>query len=82
MPFDGIIHTVANALYGLGEIARNTENAVFGRAVDRVKDGFLWVAREFRTIQTGRIQEYALISTFMAVALVIVIVAAYVYQIF
>ena len=79
---DGLLHLVAGTMFGIGRIARETENAVFGRGVDRIKDGFLWFAREFRSIQTGKIQEYALISTFMTVALVIVIVAAYVYQIF
>ncbi len=79
---DGIIHVVAGTMFAIGLAARETENAVFGRGVDRIKDGFLWLSREFRSIQTGKIQEYALISTFMAVALVIVIVAAYVYQVF
>ena len=79
---DGFIHLVAGVFFGIGRIALDTENAFFGRFIDGVKDAFLWVSREFRSIQTGKIQEYALISTFMAVALVIVIVAAYVYQIF
>ena len=79
---DGFIHLVAGTMYGIARLARQFEMAVFGRGVDSIKDGFLWFAREFRSIQTGKIQEYALISTFMTVALVIVIVAAYVYQIF
>ncbi|NJN54731.1 MAG: hypothetical protein HC804_08245 [Anaerolineae bacterium] len=37
--------------------------------VDKIKDGFLWIARESRTLQSGRIQEYVLYSGLIAVAL-------------
>lgn len=79
---DGILHLIANIFYGLARIAKVIENAVFDDFVDGVKDRFLWLSREFRTIQTGKVQEYALISTLMAVALVVVIIASYVYQLF
>ena len=70
---DGFIHLVASAIYGLGRIALWLENLIFDDAVDAVKDGFLWVSREFRSIQTGKIQEYALISTLIAGALAFVV---------
>ncbi len=79
---DGILHLIANIFYGIARIAKAVENAVFDDFVDSIKDGFLWLSREFRTIQTGKVQEYALISTLMAVALVVVIIASYVYQLF
>jgi NADH-quinone oxidoreductase subunit L len=79
---DGFLHLVANIFLGLARIAKMIENAVFDDFVNGVKDRFLWLSREFRTIQTGKVQEYALISTLMAVALVVVIIASYVYQLF
>ncbi len=79
---DGVLHLIANVFYGIARIAKAIENAVFDDFVDWVKDRFLQLSREFRSIQTGKIQEYALISTLMAVALVVVIIASYVYQLF
>lgn len=72
---DGIIHVVAATMFGIGRFARDGENLIFGRGVDSIKDGFLWLSREFRSIQTGKIQEYALFSTVLAVVLVITVIA-------
>ncbi|MGB1249658.1 MAG: NADH-quinone oxidoreductase subunit L [Candidatus Promineifilaceae bacterium] len=78
---DGTIHIVANAFYTVGAVSKWLEELIFDDLVDAIKDGFLWVSREFRSIQTGKIQEYALLSTFLAVALAVVVLAAYVFRV-
>ncbi len=70
---DGIIHLVARAVYGLGQLIKRFEERVISDGVDWLKDQFLAIAREFRYLQTGRVQEYALISTLIATALIAVI---------
>jgi NADH-quinone oxidoreductase subunit L len=70
---DGILHNVADFFYWLGGKAKRFEELVFGEGVDWVKDQFLNVSEEFRYLQTGKIQEYALISVFIAGALAVVI---------
>ncbi len=70
---DGILHGIAGAFYWMGSVAKRFEELVFGDGVDWVKDQFLNVSEEFRYLQTGRVQEYALISVFIAGALAIVI---------
>ena len=45
---------------------------VISDGVDWLKDGFLNISKEFRQLQTGRVQEYALISALIAVALIAV----------
>ena len=71
---DGIIHFVARAFYAVGRGAKATEEAVFGRAVDWVKDQFLAMTREVRQLQTGKIQEYVLVSGLIAAALAFMII--------
>ena len=71
---DGILHLVAKTTYGIGRVAKNTEEAVFGRAVDWVKDQFLAMTREVRQLQTGKIQEYVLVSGLIASALAFMII--------
>jgi NADH-quinone oxidoreductase subunit L len=70
---DGILHNVADFFYWVGGKAKRFEELVFGQGVDWVKDQFLSVSEEFRYLQTGKIQEYALISVFIAGALAVVI---------
>lgn len=41
--------------------------------MDKIKDGFLAVAKELRYLQTGKVQEYALISVFLATVLALVV---------
>jgi len=72
---DGIIHLVARAFYGFGRYVRAFEMAVFGDGVDWVKDQFLAMAASMRQLQTGRIQEYVLVSTLIASALAFVVLA-------
>jgi NADH-quinone oxidoreductase subunit L len=71
---DGILHLVARVFYAIGRGAKATEEAVFGRAVDWVKDQFLAMTREVRQLQTGKVQEYVLVSGLIAAALAFMII--------
>jgi hypothetical protein len=51
------------------------EEIVISGGVDMVKDFALWVAGEARAIQTGKIQEYVLVSLFITGALFFVVLA-------
>ena len=63
---DGILHIVARGTYWFGHYVKRFEELVFGNAVDWVKDQFLAMARWFRELQTGKIQEYLAVSGLMA----------------
>ncbi len=63
---DGILHLVARTIFGVGGYVRRFELAVFNDGIDWVKDRFLDLSREFRTFQSGKIQEYALLSVLIA----------------
>ncbi|GJM39903.1 MAG: NADH-quinone oxidoreductase subunit L [Ardenticatenaceae bacterium] len=71
---DGILHLVARIFYAIGHAAKATEEAVFGRAVDWVKDQFLAMTREVRQLQTGKVQEYVLVSGLIVAALAFMII--------
>jgi hypothetical protein len=58
----------------VGQAMKRTEELVFGDAVDWVKDQFLAMTKEARELQTGKIQEYALVSGLIAVALAFMII--------
>lgn len=70
---DGILHLIARAFYGFGNAVKWFEQTIIGDGVDWVKDRFLDIAREFRYLQTGKVQEYVLITSLFAVALAVVI---------
>jgi NADH-quinone oxidoreductase subunit L len=70
---DGILHLIGRAVFRFGQYVKLFEERVISNGVDWLKDQFLSIAREFRYLQTGRIQEYALISTLIATALIAVI---------
>jgi NADH-quinone oxidoreductase subunit L len=72
---DGTLHLIARLVYRLGQYFKRFEEVVISDGVDRVKDGFLEVSREFRTIQTGKMQEYILVSAGIASVLAILILA-------
>lgn len=59
---DGILHGVSKGVYGLANVMKNTESAVFGDAVDWVTFKIRDLAQELRSLQSGKIQEYALMS--------------------
>ena len=54
---------------------KRTEELVWGDGVDWVKDQFLAIVKEFRQLQTGKIQEYAVVSMLIASALALVVLA-------
>ncbi len=70
---DGTLHLIARVFYTIGQYMKRTEELVFGDGVDWVKDQFLAMTKEFRQLQTGKIQEYATISTLIAGALAFVL---------
>lgn len=70
---DGTLHLIARTVYAIGRYMKRFEERVISDGVDAVKDAFLGAAREFRTIQTGKLQEYVLVSTGIASILAILI---------
>jgi hypothetical protein len=52
------------------------EEVVISGGVDKLKDGVLWTANEFRSLQSGRIQEYVVVSViigwFLLVAILLI----------
>ncbi len=72
---DGTLHLIARAVYRLGHYMRRFEERVVKDGVDAVKDGVLSAAKEFRTIQTGKIQEYVLFSVGIGALLALLILA-------
>jgi NADH-quinone oxidoreductase subunit L len=70
---DGTLHLIARTTYNIGWYMRRFEEVVISGGVDAIKDFVLGMARDFRTIQTGKIQEYALVSLFIAWALTAVV---------
>ena len=70
---DGTLHLIARTVYAIGGYLKRFEEVVVSGGVDWVKDQFLSIAKEFRYLQTGKVQEYVLISVFIATALTVVI---------
>jgi NADH-quinone oxidoreductase subunit L len=73
---DGTLHLIARATYTLGHYAKRFEEVVISDGVDWLKDRVLNIADEFRYLQTGRIQEYALYSVLIVFALATAVVLA------
>jgi NADH-quinone oxidoreductase subunit L len=60
---DGILHTIARVTYFLGSIFKDQfEKKVINDPPDYLADATQWVARSFRVIQTGRIQNYLVVG--------------------
>ena len=72
---NGTLHLIAQTIYTIGHYMKRFEEIVISGGVDLLKDFALWVAREGRAIQTGKIQEYVLVSLFITGALAFVVVA-------
>ncbi len=72
---DGFLHLVARTVYAIGDYVKWFEQTVISGGVDWVKDQFLAMTKEFRQLQTGKIQEYTLVSMLIAVALTLVVLA-------
>lgn len=67
---DGTLHLIAHAFYAFGRYMKRLEELVFGEFVDWMKDVFLRWANYTRELETGKIQEYVMVS-----ALIIAIIA-------
>jgi NADH-quinone oxidoreductase subunit L len=72
---DGFLHLVARTVYAIGNYVKWFEQTVISDGLDWVKDQFLAMTKEFRQLQTGKIQEYTLVSMLIAVALTLVVLA-------
>lgn len=72
---DGTLHLIARSVFRIGRLALRFEQVVISGGVDWLKDQFLVTVREFRQLQTGKIQEYALVSMLIASALAFVVLA-------
>jgi NADH-quinone oxidoreductase subunit L len=70
---DGTLHLIARAFFRAGHYTRRFEEVVISGGVDWVKDRVLDMAEDFRTLQTGKIQEYVLVSVLIGWALAVVI---------
>ena len=71
---DGTLHLIARTIFRIGYYARRFEEIFISSGIDWVKDQFLATAIEFRQLQTGKIQEYALVSGLIASALAFMII--------
>lgn len=66
---DGFLHLVARVGFSFGSIFRdNFEKPVINDTVDNISDGVKWFGRNFRFIQTGRIQQYMILVLIIVVA--------------
>ncbi len=63
---DGTLHLIARTTYAIGAYMKLFEEKVISGGVDKVKDIVLAGADSFRTLQTGKVQEYALVSVLIA----------------
>jgi NADH-quinone oxidoreductase subunit L len=72
---DGTLHLIARTMYTIGNGMKWFEETVISSGVDWIKDVVLGWAREARAIQTGKIQEYVLVSLFITAALAFVVLA-------
>ena len=70
---DGTLHLIGRAVYRLGHYMKRFEEVVISGGVDKAKDGVLYLANEFRSLQSGRIQEYVVVSVLIGWALLVVI---------
>ena len=68
---DGTLHLIARSTFALGRVMKRIEEVVINDGVDLLKDAALYIARESRTFQSGKIQEYTLVSLFVAWSLAV-----------
>jgi NADH-quinone oxidoreductase subunit L len=71
---DGTLHLIARTTYALGAYFKRFEERVISDGVDAVKDLVLSFAEGGRSLQTGKIQEYVLVSMLIAGTLTALIV--------
>jgi len=74
---DGTLHTVGRTAVTVGNFFKRAEKYTIDNPPIYLSDGFKWVGKSFRVIQTGRVQNYLLIGMLIAV----LFGAVYLYQI-
>ena len=70
---DGTLHLIGRSVFALGRYFKRFEEVVISGGVDWLKDQVLIAAQEFRALQTGKIQEYVLVSVLIGWALAVVV---------
>ncbi len=66
---DGILHSIARVAIVIGHVFRDRfENPVVTGSADAMADGIKWWGRSFRSIQTGRIQQYMVLTLVNVIA--------------
>ncbi|MGB3717428.1 MAG: NADH-quinone oxidoreductase subunit L [Candidatus Promineifilaceae bacterium] len=70
---DGTLTLIARGVYAFGRYMKRFEEVVISGGVDWMKDQVLVAAQEFRALQTGKIQEYVLVSVLIGWALAVVV---------
>jgi NADH-quinone oxidoreductase subunit L len=63
---DGILHWVGRTTEKIATAFRTFDVVVINGGIDKLKDFFLYLAKEFRTIQAGKVQEYMWLSLLIA----------------
>ncbi len=67
---DGFLHVIARAAFWLGDRLRNWIDApIVNGAGDLVGESVKWFGRNFRVVQTGRVQQYLVLALVNVVAL-------------
>jgi len=70
---DGTLHLVVRSVFKFGRYMKRFEEVVISGGVDWIKDQVLTLAQEFRAIQSGKIQEYLLVSVIIGWLLTVVV---------
>jgi NADH-quinone oxidoreductase subunit L len=67
---DGILHTVARAVFGISQGNRWFDRNVVDRTVNLMGKGVGQLGKSFRSLQTGRVQNYILVTAVSVVVFV------------
>ena len=70
---DGTLHLIGRTVFAIGQYLLRFEDAVIKGWVDWAKDQVLAAAQEFRALQSGKIQEYVVVSVLIGWALAVVV---------
>ncbi len=71
---DGILNGIARLVFWVSELNRLFDLYVVNGAVDLVGESFKALGRTFRTIQTGRVQNYLLIVVINIIVLIVILI--------
>jgi NADH-quinone oxidoreductase subunit L len=71
---DGVLHGISRLVYRVSEFNRLFDLYVVNGAVDLAAESFRGLGRTFRTIQTGRVQNYLLIVIINVIVLIAILI--------